>query len=197
MTPFAQRRTQSRTNLVNTSERGDTLTAPNASWGSLRTALTALDSFVNDKNSYYADFEDDYRKSSSSAEDWADPRLKSVLSIFRTPNGVRTFQGVKDQHSANTTSDYAEDIVADLKAGKLVIFDQSTGSPELNVRAAERIMWKVFKSQQAMFTAAESRKPGKGMCWCTWRKHTLLPRGASRDVLSTVWATCRQGKAAR
>ena len=90
---------------------GDTLATPTASWGSLRTALTALDSFINDKNSYYGDFENGYRKASSSGEDWADPRLKSVLSIFRTPNGVRTFQGVKDQHSVDTTTDYAEDIV--------------------------------------------------------------------------------------
>jgi hypothetical protein len=162
----------------------------NASWSSLRTAFAALDEFINDKKSAYADFEEQYRKRPGSGEDWADPRLQSVLSIFRTPNGVRTFQGVMNQHSANTSSDYAEDIVADLRAGKLVIFDQSIGSPELNQRAAERIMWKVFNAQQAAFRSASgSRDPWDGhMLVYVEEAHNLLPRKGGKDVLSTVWA---------
>ena len=128
---------------------------------------------------------------STSGEDWADPRLQSLLSIFRTPNGVRTFQGVMDQHSANTSSDYAEDIVADLNDGKLVIFDQSIGSPELNQSAADRIMRKVFNAQQAAFTSVSRQHEtrGRAMSSYTSRKPTIyLPRGGGKDVLSTVWA---------
>ena len=174
-----------------------TLSQSAASWDALTTAFAAMDAFVRDMKSHYEHFEDKYRerKGSSTAEDWADPRLKAVLSIFRTPNGVRTFQEVQNQHSANTTSDYAEDIVEDLKAGKLVIFDQSIGSPELNRSAAERIMWKVFKAQQAMFTSETDSKPWeRHVLVYVEEAHNLLPRGGGKDVLSTVWArTAKEG----
>lgn len=162
-------------------------TAP--SWDGLRAAFEALDKFINDKKSYYNAFEEAYAKSSSSGEDWADSRLKSVLSIFRTPNGVRTFQDLRTQHSSATNSDYADDIVDDLKAGKLVIFDQSIGKPELNQRAAERIMWKVFRAQQQMFTSGEDLPAWeRHVLVYVEEAHNLLPRGGSKDVLSTVWA---------
>lgn len=172
-----------------------TLSAQAASWDALATAFSALDAFITDRKSCYDDFEDGYRKKSKSHDDWADPRLKAVLSIFRTPNGVRTFQEAMNQHSAHTTSDYAEDIVEDLKRGKLVIFDQSIGSPELNRSAAERIMWKVFKAQQAMFTSTTDTKAWeRHVLVYVEEAHNLLPRGGGKDVLSTVWArTAKEG----
>ena len=165
------------------------LDSESSSWDALRTAFESLNRFIKDKKSCYESFETKYAGSSSSGEDWADSRLKSLLSIFDTPNGVRTFQDLRIQHSSNTASDYADDIVANLQAGKLVIFDQSTGDPELNRNAAERIMWKIFRAQQSMFTSGAELDP--------WRRHVLvyveeahnlLPRGGRNDVLSTVWA---------
>ena len=177
------------TNSRQFEQTAETLEQDYASWSSLATAFQHLDSFVNRTNSDYEAFERDYRKRSKSGEDWADARLKSVLSIFRTPNGVRKLQAMKNQHSVDTNSDYAEEIVADLRDGKLVIFDQSVGSPELNRRAAKRIMWKVFRSQQAMFTSGEDRDPWKGhVVVYVEEAHNLLPRGGGKDVLSTVWA---------
>lgn len=165
------------------------LSSQSATWDGLRLAFESLDSFINDKKSCYEQFETEYAKKSSSGEDWADSRLKSLLSIFRTPNGVRTFQDLRDQHSQDADSDYADDIVADLQEGKLVIFDQSTGSPELNEKAAERIMWKVFHAQQQLFTSGERHNPWqRHVLVYVEEAHNLLPRGGSRDVLSTVWA---------
>ena len=159
------------------------------SWDALGAAFKALDNFINDKKSCYDSFEERYAKESSTGEDWADSRLKSVLSIFRTPNGVRTFQDLRKQHSSDTASDYADDIVEDLKAGKLVIFDQSIGNPELNRKAAERIMWKVFRAQQQMFTSGNELLPWeRHVLVYVEEAHNLLPRGGSKDVLSTVWA---------
>ena len=174
---------------------GDTLRGDQASWASLADAFTSLILFIEDSNSIYKAFEQQYRASSGSGEDWADARLKSVLSIFRWPYGVRKFQELSDQHSADTTSDYAEDIVQDLRAGKLVIFDQSIGSPELNEKAAERIMWKVFTAQQQMFTSTPDAKPWeRHVLVYVEEAHNLLPGGGGKDVLSTVWArTAKEG----
>ena len=172
-----------------------TLSQREASWDALATAFSSLDTFITDKKSHYDEFEDKYRQQSTSNDDWADPRLKAVLSIFRTSNGVRTFQAAMDQHSVDTTSDYAEDIVDDLKAGKLVVFDQSVGNPELNIAAAERIMEKVFRAQQLMFTSAADTKPWeRHVLVYVEEAHNLLPQGGGKDVLSTVWArTAKEG----
>ncbi len=159
------------------------------SWDGLRAAFEALDRFINDRKSGYQSFEEEYTRSSTSGEEWADSRLKAVLSIFRTPNGVLTFQDLRDQHSSATASDYADDIVADLREGKLVVFDQSIGDPDLNRKAAKRIMWKVFREQQRLFTSGEDRQPWeRHVLVYVEEAHNLLPRGGSKDVLSTVWA---------
>lgn len=167
----------------------DVLREPTPSWDSLRTAFEALDKFINDKKSCYDSFEERYTRNSNSGEEWADSRLKAVLSIFRTPNGVLTFQSLRDRHSSQTASDYADDIVADLREGKLVIFDQSIGDPDHNRRAAERIMWKVFRQQQRMFTSGEDLLPWeRHVLVYVEEAHNLLPRSRNKDVLSTVWA---------
>ena len=167
-----------------------TLQQKSASWDSMVDACKALDAFFDDKDSAYRAFEERYRsRPNSSGQDWADPRLKAILSIFRYANGVRTFQDLRNQHSTDASSDYAEDIVDDLKRGKLVIIDQSVGDPKLNRDAAERIMWKVFRAQQQVFTSAEERSAWTGhVLVYVEEAHNLLPRGGGRDVLSTVWA---------
>ena len=170
-------------------QTAETLAKDSASWSNLGTAFQDLDSFIDAKHSAYRAFEQDYRGRPGSGEDWADARLKAVLSIFRYTNGVRKLQALRTQHSVETNCDYAEEVVADLKAGKLVIFDQSIGSPELNRRAAKRIMWKVFRSQQAMFTSVQDKDPWTGhVLIYVEEAHNLLPRGGGKDVLSTVWA---------
>ena len=168
---------------------GSILRTPQPSWSQLSFAFEALHRFIRDGKSYYHSFEEEYSSKSSSGDDWADPRLKSVLSIFDTPNGVRTFQDLRDQHSTSTSSDYADDIVADLKAGKLVIFDQSIGDPKLNQQAAERIMWRVFREQQRIFTSGQNLASYKQHVLVYIEEaHNLLPRTGTKDVLSTVWA---------
>ena len=159
------------------------------SWNQLNFAFEALHRFIRDRKSAYQSFEEEYSSKSGSGDDWADPRLKSILSIFDTPNGVRTFQDLRNQHSMETSSDYADDIVDDLKKGKLVIFDQSIGDPKLNRQAAERIMWRVFREQQKKFTSGQDLAPYKQHVLVYLEEaHNLLPRTGAKDILSTVWA---------
>lgn len=120
-------------------------------WDQLITVFTALSRFVEDKKSYFDNFEQDYISKSSSHESWADPRLRAVLRIFESRNGPRAFQVAQEQHDPNTSNDFAEAVVDDLSKGKLVIIDQSAGDPEQNQAAAERVMWRIFTSQQDRF----------------------------------------------
>ena len=118
------------------------------SWDQLQIVFSALDSFVRDRKSNYAAFEDQYIASSTSKDTWADVRLRNLVRIFEYQNGPRSFQRAQEQHDPNAPRDYAESVVEDLLSGKLVIVDQSTGDPEQNRKAAERIMWGVFRAQQ-------------------------------------------------
>jgi hypothetical protein len=68
----------------------------------------------------------------------------AILKFLDQPGGMRLVSRLLEYHSPASTSDYADDIVTDLRDGRLVIVDQSTGDPDMNKAAAERLMWRVF-----------------------------------------------------
>ncbi len=167
-------------------------------WDQLVSVFEALALFVDDRQSGFVQFERNYI-SDRKGEAWADPRFRSVLRIFESRNGPRSFQSAQDQHDPSTTSDFAEAIVDDLRAGKLVVVDQSAGDPEYNKAAAERVMWQLFNSQQARFReAAATQDPTKPpnpdratdghVIVYIEEAHNLLPRANAQDNLTSVWA---------
>ena len=163
------------------------------SWDALQAVFEALNLFLSDRQSAYQTFNTNYiSRPNGSGESWAEPRLTSLLMIFQTRNGPRSFQGVRDQHDPSSPLDYAKNVVNDLNAGKLVIVDQSTGDPAMNRRAAERIMRRVFQSQQDKFRNAAAvgndSSPLPGILVYLEEAHNLLPRAGAADVLRTVWA---------
>lgn len=168
------------------------------SWSDFVTACKALRDFMTDKNAGYADFESNYSKAHAGKR-WADEALVNILEIYAYPNGVAQFRRAARQHSPNAASDYAADIVAGLRKGKLVIFDQSTGDPEQNQNAAERILWEIFNRQKLDFV--EPKRNGAGhiippppiMVYLE-EAHTLLPPAGGKDELRTIWAkTAKEG----
>ena len=162
------------------------------SWGELRRFFTELNIFISEDRGAYAAFNQKYMEDSESGEPWAEPRFADVLRIFYSQNGPRSFQRVNDQHSSQSANDYAESIVTDLRQGKLVIVDQSTGDPEQNIAAAKRIMWKVFNRQQEEFrsAAADGREESEARHVLVYLEeaHNLLPRANASDNLTSVWA---------
>jgi hypothetical protein len=161
-------------------------------WGILREFFIQLNRFVSDDKGPYQTFNNDYVATSASGEPWAESRFADILRIFFSQNGPRAFQRVREQHDHASPGDYAERIVDDLRSGKLVIVDQSTGDMEHNSRAAERIMWKVYNRQQEEFrsTAADSEETIDVHQIIVYLEeaHNLLPRGNTADILRTVWA---------
>ena len=174
-------------------------------WDQLITVFTALSRFIEDKKSYFDTFEQDYITNSSSHESWADSRFRAVLRIFDSRNGVRAFQVAQEQHDPTTSNDFAEAVVNDLQKGKLVIIDQSAGDPDQNQAAAERIMWRIFTSQQERFRSLlaqfdpaappEESQATKGhIIVYIEEAHNRLPRANASDALKTVWArTAKEG----
>ncbi len=163
----------------------------NPSWGQLANAFQALDKFMRERNSGYTDFETNYvNRPNGSGERWADEDFKKIIGLFQYPNGTRKIGKAAGQHSADTSSDYAVDIYEHLKAGKLVIIDQSSGEPELNKSSADRIMWHIFRENQKDFRNGEN--PPEILVYVE-EAHNILPAGSDLD-LSDVWVrTAKEG----
>jgi hypothetical protein len=190
--------------LLNAMQNSESVNAPeyqsaaqifgnqNPTWGQLANAFEALDKFIRDRNSGYQAFETSYvNRPNGSGDRWADEDLKKIIGIFQYPNGTRKIGKAAEQHSADTTSDYAEDIYNHLVQGKLVIIDQSSGEPELNKSSATRIMTKIFKENQRKFVQGETNIPE--ILVYVEEAHNILPAGNDLD-LSDIWVrTAKEG----
>ena len=163
----------------------------NPTWGQLANAFEALDKFIRDSRSNFTAFENTYvSRAGGSGERWADEDLKKIIGLFQYPNGTRKIGKAADQHSADTSSDYAVDIYEHLKNGKLVIIDQSSGEPELNKSSADRIMWHIFRENQSDFR--NGKTPPELLVYVE-EAHNILPAGSDLD-LSDVWVrTAKEG----
>ena len=164
------------------------LSRDSASWDALGSALEGLFYFLSTND--YRTFNDAYIRNSSTGEAWADASLSSILEMFSYPKGTKTLGRCVEQHSANVSSDFAEDIYKDLCAGKLVIVDQSIGEPEFNETVAKRVMWKIFRHNQAVFRYG--KYPPDILVYVE-EAHNLLPAGNDLD-LKDIWVrTAKEG----
>ncbi len=161
-------------------------------WGQMVEALTILRDFVakGDKSGYGA-FNDRYMSRPGASGDlWADDSLKKILEMFSYPNGSRLVGRAAIYHSETAGSDYADDVYDDLRQGKLVIIDQSTGEPDINKAAADRVMWKIFRGNQELFRDGE---PPHGILVYVEEAHNQLPSEKEAD-LKDVWVrTAKEG----
>lgn len=161
----------------------------NPTWSQLSTAFQSLYSFMSEDD--YRNFEQAYvNRPNGSGETWADDDFKKILEMFSRPNGSRQIGKVRNQHTEKTSSDFADDIYADLIAGRLVIIDQASGDPEVNQSSAERIMWRIFEGNQELFRHGE--QPHNILIYVE-EAHNLLPAGSDLD-LQNVWVrTAKEG----
>jgi len=165
---------------------------PNPTWQQLANAFESLDKFIRDNRSGYQAFESAYvNRTNGSGDRWADEDLKKVIGIFQYANGTRKIGKATEQHSAETTNDYAEDIYNHLVQGKLVIIDQSSGEPELNKSSANRIMTKIFRKNQQKFIQGVTNIPE--ILVYVEEAHNILPAGSDLN-LTDVWVrTAKEG----
>lgn len=164
------------------------LAQENPSLDQLAIAFEALNKFIAE-NEEYRTFETNYIN--KKGHPWADDDLKKTLGIFDRQNGSRQIGKAKSQHSADTSSDYADDIYKDLVDGKLVIVDQSCGDPELNKSSAYRIITKIFKNNQQEFIKGSEKIPE--ILVYVEEAHNILPAGNDLDM-SDMWVrTAKEG----
>ena len=166
-----------------------------ASWDEAFVTLQSLGEAMRDQNSGYAGFNSGYRQRNDNRS-WEDPDLEGVLAFMAQRGGLAVLGRISEQHDPSTSTDYADDIVDHLRAGRLVVVDQSTGDPEMNRAAAERLMWRVFNKQKGDFVQPTMRDgrivPPPDVLVYVEEAHNLLP--ARTDDLTTVWVrTAKEG----
>ena len=182
----------------------DTLGKGTTSWSELHQALTALQEFViGGKNgaghSKFQEFNNRYQaRTNGSGEPWNDDTLNGLLYLLSWSGGVGRIRELQERHSPDVQYDYSTKIVDELIDGKLVIVDQSIGSPDEIKHTSERVMWELFSRQRHVFTNPPSDEgrlvldkngnilPPPDVIVYVEEAHNLIP---SHDPkLDSIWA---------
>lgn len=130
---------------------------------------------------------------SRDGRNWSDAHLLGLLRFYDNTRARAISQTARIWHDLKTTGDYADQIVAQVREGKLVIVDQLLGDPEMNRQAAERITRRLFNEQQRSFSqpkvneeTGEFIMPPPVIVYAE-EAHTLLPRASEEDN-TNIWA---------
>ena len=85
---------------------------------------------------------------------WVDQQLKTILELYKKPKGRIGFtilNPLRKYHSPDTTRDYVEEVIDELKKGKIVIIDLSLGNEIVLQYCSERIIHGTLSDASKLF----------------------------------------------
>jgi hypothetical protein len=160
-------------------------------WSGLARAFEALHKFMGTKE--YRNFENEYIQNSSSGEAWADGDLRAILEMIAQRNGAQLVGQARPQHTASTSTDYADDIYDALTDGKLVIVDQSSGDEAVNQGSARRIVQRIFDGNKEAFRQGRPKEKIPDILIYAEEAHNLLPSDRETNYRDIWVRTAKEG----
>lgn len=133
-------------------------------------------------------------------KEWADDDLKALL-VFLTRrskpgskaadnSGFRTLMSITPQHTDTAQAPFDEDILAQLRAGRIVIVDLSLGDQGVQAMFTERITRKIFRDAMERFTQAA---PNNFIQFYFEEAHNLFPKKDDRDLSQIYNRLAKEG----
>lgn len=145
------------------------------------------------------------KKSSSSSNDevekeWADDDLKALLVMLtrrREPgkssllcNGYRILSSIKEQHTSTVQAPFEQDILQNLRQGKIIIVDLSLGDPNIQSLFSERICRTIFNDAISRFTRT---LPNNFVQFYFEEAHNLFPQKDDRNLSQIYNRLAKEG----
>jgi hypothetical protein len=143
------------------------------------------------------DFFRDYKR--KNGHEWADEDLQAILKFLTrkskpggSPNvsGFLKLRDLSDLHTDAADSPFSEEILAHLRAGRIVIVDLSQGVPEIQRLYSERICRQIFFDAMARFV---DNKPSNFLQFYFEEAHNLFPKREDTDLSQIYNRLAKEG----
>ncbi len=145
------------------------------------------------KDSFFAKYKQKH------GHEWADEDLKALL-IFLTRkkvpganpsvDGYLKLRGIIDLHTEIEDRPFEEQIIADLRRGRIVIIDLSQGDPEIQALYSDRICRAIFADGLDRFI---QNRPNNFVQFYFEEAHNLFPRKEDRDLNQIYSKIAKEG----
>lgn len=127
-------------------------------------------------------------------KEWADEGLKAILEVLTRKGGrVSGFiklQPLMKQHTPTAETSYQDDIVRELRAGRIVIVDLSQGRREVQNLHSERICTHVFNDALSRFIGNEANN---FVQFYFEEAHNLFPKREDKDLSQIYNRIAKEG----
>jgi len=142
------------------------------------------------------DFFKKYKK--DKGHDWADQDLQSTLIMLtgkKTPtsspnSGYRKLQGFTKYHTAHGDKPFTQEIVDELRDGKIVIIDLSQGDPDVQKNFSERICRALFQDSMNRFI---ENKPTNFVQMYFEEAQNIFPKKEEKDLTNIYNRIAKEG----
>ncbi len=131
--------------------------------------------------------------------EWVDEDLKALLVMLTRKSrsggradcsGFRILRPVIEQHTSTVQEPFDQDILNNLRQGKIVIVDLSLGNPEIQRMFSERICGRVFADAINRFTTT---RPNNFIQFYFEEAHNLFPKKEDKDLSQIYNRLAKEG----
>lgn len=142
------------------------------------------------KNSFFTEYKN------KEGKEWLDEELKSLLIMLTNLSSGRKVSGYKKlvplnkYHTNTTRSSFTQEILEDLRNGKIVIIDLSQGDPKVQQTFSERICKSIFQDSMNSFV---NNLPNNFIQFYFEEAHNLFPKKDDKDLSQIYNRIAKEG----